>query len=124
MNGSGGTIDTYAAFGTATSTYTAPLNGLYLTFPTITYASNGTGARYAGLSVTSGTVTTAMPSDLWPIPNGGYRSPGPRPARTTVRHGPTAVPHAGSPNRNVYRTNSHLRVRQRRISVRVGKTAS
>ena len=28
-----GTIDTYSAFGTATSTYTAPLNGLYLTLP-------------------------------------------------------------------------------------------
>jgi len=53
-------IDTYSRFGTATSTYTAPLNGLYLTFPTITFASNATGARYAGLSVTSGTVTTAI----------------------------------------------------------------
>ncbi len=28
--------------------------------------------------------------------NGGYRLPEPRPARTTVRHGPTVVPHAGS----------------------------
>jgi hypothetical protein len=55
-----GTIDTYAGFGTATSTYTAPLNGLYLTFPTVSFASNSTGTRYAGLSVTSGTVTTTL----------------------------------------------------------------
>jgi hypothetical protein len=69
-----GTIDTYAAFGTATSTYTAPLNGLYLTFPTITYASNGTGARYAGLSVTSGTVTTAIQGPAYAANSAGAMS--------------------------------------------------
>ena len=69
-----GTIDTYAAFGTATSAYTAPLNGLYLSFPTISFASNGTGARYAGLSVTSGTVTTAIQGPAYAASGAGAMS--------------------------------------------------
>ena len=69
-----GTIDTYAAFGTATSTYTAPLDGLYLTFPTISFASNSTGARYAGLSVTSGTVTTALQGPAYAASGAGAMS--------------------------------------------------
>ena len=69
-----GTIDTYAAFGTATSTYTAPLDGLYLTFPTISFASNATGARYAGLSVTSGTVTTALQGPAYAASGAGAMS--------------------------------------------------
>ena len=69
-----GTIDTYAAFGTATSTYTAPLNGLYLTFPTVSFASNATGARYAGLSVTSGTVTTALQGPAYAASGAGAMS--------------------------------------------------
>ena len=69
-----GTIDTYSAFGTATSAYTAPLNGLYLTFPTISYASNATGARYAGLSVTSGTVTTALQGPAYAASGAGAMS--------------------------------------------------
>ena len=69
-----GTIDTYSAFGTATSTYMAPLNGLYLTFPTISFASNATGARYAGLSVTSGTVTTALQGPAYAASGAGAMS--------------------------------------------------
>ena len=69
-----GTIDTYAGFGTATSAYTAPLNGLYLAFPTISYASNATGARYAGLSVTSGTVTTALQGPAYAASGAGAMS--------------------------------------------------
>ena len=69
-----GTIDTYAAFGTATSTYTAPLNGLYLSFPTISFASNSTGARYAGVSVTSGTVTTALQGPAYAASGAGAMS--------------------------------------------------
>ena len=70
-----GTIDTYSAFGTATSTYTAPLNGLYLVFPTITFASNSSGSRYAGLSVTAGGTTTTTTfstpgSGNWTAPAG------------------------------------------------------
>ena len=69
-----GTIDTYAAFGTATSAYAAPLTGLYLAFPTIAFASNGTGARYAGLSVTSGTVTTALQGPAYAASGAGAMS--------------------------------------------------
>ena len=69
-----GTIDTYSAFGTATSTYTAPLSGLYLTFPTVSFASNATGARYAGLSVTSGTVTTALQGPAYAASGAGAMS--------------------------------------------------
>ena len=77
-----GTIDTYSAFGTATSTYTAPLDGLYLTFPTISFASNSTGARYAGLSVTSGTVTPHSRAPPTPRPGPG-RCPSPRSGSST-----------------------------------------
>ena len=69
-----GTIDTYAGFGTATSAYTAPLDGLYLTFPTVSFASNATGARYAGLSVTSGTVTTALQGPAYAASGAGAMS--------------------------------------------------
>ena len=69
-----GTIDTYSAFGTATSAYTAPLAGLYLTFPTVSFASNATGARYAGLSVTSGTVTTALQGPAYAASGAGAMS--------------------------------------------------
>lgn len=72
-----GTIDTYSAFNSSSSTYVVPLNGLYLVFPTIAFASNATGARYAGIQVLTGgtgssisSTFTAAGTTSWTAPPG------------------------------------------------------
>jgi hypothetical protein len=46
-------IDTYGGWGTATSTYTTQVPGMYLAFNTVAFASNSTGIRFSGLTVNS-----------------------------------------------------------------------
>ena len=74
--GSAPSIDTYSGWN-GTGTYTAQLPGLYLAAPLVSFAANGAGQRYAGLSVAGTQGTTTLQGGAYPaVGTGGVTAAG------------------------------------------------